>query len=453
MRRLSVRKRGPTPVVLGMYRFRTFGDSRATLYGGTGPNVFAGGHKDLRAGAANQPSAHANIPMFMPDAVFVADGGASGDVSTNWNSGARLNGRTLAAVMAIAADATFIQIGTNDVQQSVTDAATATSVATTVVNATQAMIAGILAAKAPAEYVFWETVMQRDAALGYLNTAAVNKRDCVDSINTQMLAWITAQANPKLISVDTRALTNVGDVTTGAYAKYPSILGDGIHVGHNGGLLVGQALAAAARAVLPSRGLQNFLRATGPNLLQSITPGPVSFTASTANGTVNSSSTGVDAQGRPYAEVLFTPTTATGGRTTIEIRADVGSSGGTAANTVTAGDKIAADMFVTLDNGSGGVPSASILAAYLYTAYTDATPLDQFNNGAIADSTGAGVPMALIDARLSTMPVAIAGGSAQIAAGSAAGGAGMRLLMFVYGSAIGVQIRLRLTSPQIRKVV
>jgi hypothetical protein len=435
-------------------RFRTFGDSRACLVTGKGPDVHDGQLRTVRGSTSNQPTAHVSLPMFLRNAVIVCDGGWSGSTTSTWNT-ARGDGKTLAACMAIPADATIIDSGTNAVQQSVTDVASVTTVANTEIAAHQALITKILELKAPHEYVYWVTIMQRDPALGWLNANAVNKRNCVDQINTAMLAWIAALGNPKVIAWDIRALTNIGGVTTGADAITPGILGDGIHPGHKGALTIAQAESGLVAPAHADAGVQPLWRSVGPNLFQSISAGPV-INTSTLNGAVNLFSIGVDGQGRPTVTVEFTPTADNTGRTVVEIRANVGSNGagGPAANLVAAGDKLAFRALVSLDDGAGGTAPASSVSAYAFFAYVGGPALQQVQNGNIADTTGRGVPAgALVEMPLMTMPLAITNGSADIAAGANAGGAGFRVQVYLYGLTNGQKVRMVLTSPELRKIV
>lgn len=442
----------PTSAALPLTRrWRTFGDSRAQQFAGP-PDQFDTTNRSLRTSTANQPSHHACIPWFYPGSVIVADGGVSGEASTGWNNGARANGKTFSAVMSIAADGTFIQYGTNDVQNGVSTVGTITTVHNTVTTALQALITQMIATKASHEYIFWETIIQRDAALGYLNTNAANKRDCVDQINTTMLAWIAALNNPKVVAIDLRALTNVGNVTTGAYATTPGILGDGIHAGHRGSMIIAAYEATVVNTYIPTNGLQPMYRASGANLLQSISSGPVSVTSN--GGTLGTTSYATFG-GLPCVTAEMTPAADNAHRVTIEMRANVGSNGagGPPANTVAAGDKVKFRCRLHIDDGAGGVPAVSSISAYFFVSYIGGPALQQITNGNIADTTGRGTNgTVLTDIPVEVGPLTLTNGSADIAAGATPSGAGMRVQFIVYGLTNGQKIRVRVVDPEIRKV-
>lgn len=434
-------------------RLRTWGDSRATQKIAGAPDMYDGAGRTVRSSTSNQPSHHSSIPFFLKNAVIVADGGVSGSECVGW-SGARSDGKSKTAVFAVPADDTLYQFGTNDVQNHVTDVASVTTYGNTIIAALQADLLDSLKRKGPHERIWWETIIQRDAALGYLNTNAANKRDCVDYVNTTMLAWIAGLNNPFLRALDLRALTNIGGVTSGDYAITPGILGDGIHCGHKGAMTVAQYIATQLAIPLPDQGVQPMWRGVGPNLFQSISAGPVINTA-TLNGTVNTFTFGTNSRGNPRVTVEFTPTADNTGRTVVEFRANVGSNGagGPAANLVAAGDKLAFRALISLDDGAGGTAPASSISAYLFFAYIGGPALQQVQNGNISDTTARGVPAgALSEMVVLTNPVTITNGSADIAAGANAGGVGFRVQFYLYGLTNGAKVRMYIDEAELRKV-
>lgn len=437
---LSALSAGPTSII----RVATFGDSRADLDPTTtGPDLFDGVRRDVRATELVQP-ASAFLPLFMPDCDFIGNFGLSGSEVSGWD-GARSFGRTFVAMLAAEPDLVIWQYGTNDFQNDVSDSTTRDSVSARAIADSQEAITDLIEAGIK---VVFETCMQRRESVGTFayGSGAVFKRDACDAYNTAMLAWCATQDTSMLAVADNRAAMNIGGATTGAYAS-ASFIPDGAHNNARGGVAVARLDAAAARTLFADRGLPTMLRGTGNNLIHEVSattvpaPTAINCSASAASyGTVDDDE---------YVQWTVTP----GGSDSlfiVQILADVGTNGGrTPPNTFASGDKLKAEYLLTLDDGSGGAPSATNAWSLFYTTLLTAG-LQQVWNGGNFHAPSAFSAGAVVDGRVSLTALEMPAGSEQIGAPSA--GSGMRLHLIFYAPASGAAYRVRIRRPQIRAI-
>jgi hypothetical protein len=435
----------------GMITFETFSDSReAWVGGGLGPDVFDGAVREIRSGAGitNVP-ASMYLPWIRPDLEIVADGGCSGTELSIWNSGARPDGKTVAALDALGAAASLIQFETNDVQGNVVDAATRDSVAASRRIDINALIANRVAA---GKKVVVGTCIQRSDLTGvnaYLTNTAF-KRDSVDIFNTNLIADVAANypSGTQVQVADLRALTNIGGALTGAYVN-TTLFPDGCH----GNQLVGRRIVNVYNTCLnnlglTARGVQPMYRATGPNLIDSLTTSNVGTTAS---GTILSNCT-ISApdfslvNGNPAVTYTVTPSGI--GFFSTQIVANVGLIANSPPNTFSTGDKVAAQVLLTVDDGSGGVSACNNIDLLVYSTFTVA-PEQQLKNGTLENIVGTFADAAIIRAKVQVAARTMPAGSSEI--GAPAFGNGLRFFPFIY-FANGAPFRVIFERPEIRVV-
>lgn len=443
------------PPVLGeMLKMITWGDSRDDLKGGgsTGPDLNdpASSNPNRGFSLTNTP-ASACLEMFLDDAEYIGNGGASGITTNAWNSGTRFAGRTFSALVALNPHLATMQQGTNNFingpggAPGVTNASNAITVADGVIADTIANIQAFLDAGIK---VLWETIYQRTPA-GYANTATVERRDACDRANTQILSWVLSHARYgiDLIENDVRSMTNEGGALTGAFLS-SAATSDGTHLHRQMAMRVAEARAVQIRKLYGSSGQQPLYRCTGGNLITTVDA--ATTLAITRTGMTPISTTyGSDAWGN-YVE-LVNQITAAGSLLTFQNHANVGSNGGaTPANTVAAGDQLKGRIRLLIDDGNGGVPPITNAYAYLYAQYVGGSPaLQTVQEG----SAGAGsLPFAQVQNRSQYLiqPFTLAGGSSQMAPPTA--GAGLRYQTGVYGAGSSGTLRVR-AYPELRRFV
>jgi len=447
---------GSVAAATGAIRIATYGDSRATLYSGavTG-DMYNGTNRNIRASLTNQSTPFLTLPIFMNDAVLTADGGVSGEITSYWNNPAR-NSSTKAAssIAALDWDVILIQYGTNDVT-AVSDATTRDSYAAAAVTNIKACINYFLAT---GRKVVWQTAMQRTSA-GFGANAAF-KLAATDIINygnggaiDGLVPWCQAQGTygSQLYVHDIQALINAGGVSTGAYADTPW-LGDGTHVGYYGARRIAASLATLLRTLYPSRGFTPMYRAVGNNFVPAVSAsyflGPI-----LSNCSASAYTYGTDAQGRPYAEVTITPNNVTAGSYKIEIHADVGTNAGRTAvgGTFAVNDLVESRVYLTVDDGSGGVSVVNNVAYYFYCTYIGGTPAQQtMQNGQVGQGTALHEAPD-VTAQYLMQPMKMTGDSTGIGAPSAS--TGLRMYLQFYFGITPTPFRIRWTAPEIRKVV
>jgi len=435
----------------GMITFETFSDSReAWVSGGSGPNVFDGTTRDIRSGAGI-----ANVPatMFLPwirqDLEIVADGGCSGTELSIWNSGARPDGKTVAALDALNAQVSIIQFDTNDVQGNVTDATTRDSVAASRRINVNALIANRVAA---GKKVIVGTCIQRSDVTG-ANAYVTNptfKRDSVDIWNGTLIADVAANypSGTQVQVADLRALTNIGGATSGAYVN-TTLFPDGCH----GNQLVARRICnvynTALNALgLATRGVQPMYRATGNNLIDSLTTSNVGTTATGTilnNCTISAPSFAL-VNGNPAVTYTVTPSGI--GFFSTQIVANVGTIANSPPNTFLTGDKVAAQVFLTVDDGAGGVSACNNIDLLVYSTFTVA-PEQQLKNGTLENIVGTFADSAITRAKIQVAARTMPAGSSEI--GAPAFGNGLRFFPFIY-FANGAPFRVIFERPEIRVV-
>lgn len=411
----------------------------------SGPDLNDGALRNLRTSVSNQ-QAGLYVPWYLPDVEVAHNCGLSGTELSIWDSGARPYGRTFAASAAAALDYVTGQFGTNDIYNGVSDAGTQASIRARVVGDTQEMIAAYVAAGV---HFIWQTCIQRTAAS--YGAAATFKRDCCDQVNADLISWIGSTYTSTQVQVaDLRAATTVGGVTSGAYAD-SAVIEDGAHPNQLGARRIGALIAARVRARFADRGLVPMHRASGPNLIAALN---ASTCGGSGGGTIaiNCSVSAPDFSavgGLPA--VTYTVTPSGDGFFSTQIVADVGSSGGrTPANTFAASAKLKSQMFVTVDDGSGGVSAVNNVISLLYASFLTAGE-QRIDNGALSAAAGSLAPGGVLqNARITTLARTMAAGSSDI--GAPAFGSGLRLMPFVYFPSGAAPFRLRFVDPQIRAV-
>ena len=437
-------------------KIATYGDSRATLFSGavTG-DMYNGTNRPVRISLTNHSTAFLTLPMFMSDVVLTADGGASGEQTTTWNSATRgLGSKGPAAIAALDWDIMLIQFGTNDVANLVTTAGTRDSTASSVIANIQATISYFLAT---GRKVIWQTTMQRTSA-GFVANQAL-RQECTDIINygnggaiTGLKAWCEAQPEygTRLYVHDIQALVNAGGVSTGAYADI-AWLGDNTHPGYYGARRIAKDLALLLRTIYTSRGVPTLHRSTGNNLVPAVSASYVGG-ESTSNCSKSAITYGTDANGRPYGEVTITPNNVASGNYKVEVWADVGSNAGRTpvGGTVVVDDLVQSRVLLTIDDGSGGVSVVNNLVMYTFCSYIGGTPATQsLQNG--QNSQGSSLQAEPdIEAQYVVQPMKLTAGSSLIGPPSAS--TGLRMYLQFYFGITPTPFRVRWTAPEIRKV-
>lgn len=459
MRRLRQRGRGygAESLPTGAIRLATYGDSRATLFSGavTG-DMYNGTNRNIRNSLTNHSTALLTLPIFMNDVVLTADGGASGEQTTAWNSATRgLGFKGPAATAALDWDIMVIQFGTNDVVNLVSSAGTRDSTATSVIANIQACVSYFLAT---GRKVILQTTMQRTLA-GFVANQAL-RQECTDIINygnggaiTGLVAWVQAQPSygTQLYLHDIQALINAGGVSTGAYAD-GTWLADGTHPGYYGSRRIADSLKTLLRTIYPSRGNTPMYRATGANLIPAVSA--TYYGGETLSNCSKSAITyGTDANGRPYGEVTITPNNTTAGSYKFELLPDVGTNGGRTplGGTFAVNDLLQGRVYLTIDDGAGGVSVVNNVLMFVFCSYIGGTPgLQQIQNGV----TGQGTQLQAlpdIEAQYAMQPLKMTGDSSLI--GAPAGGSGLRMYLQMYFGITPTSFRVRWTAPEFEKVV
>ena len=438
-------------------KIATYGDSRATLFSGANTgDMYNGVNRNIRASLTNNSTAFLTLPIFMNDTVLTADGGASGEQTTTWNSGTRgLGYKGPAAIAALDWEIMLIQFGTNDVVNMVTDATTRDSTATSVISNIQACINYFLAT---GRKIVFQTTMQRTSA-GFVANQAL-RQECTDIINygnggaiTGLVAWVQAQPSygAQLYLHDIQALINAGGVSTGAYAD-GQWLGDGTHPGYYGSRRIADSLKTLLRTIYPSRGNTPMYRATGPNLIPAVSSTYVGG-ETVSNCSKSAITYGTDSNGRPYGEVTITPNNTAAGNYKVELWADVGTNAGRTAvgGTFAVNDLLQGRVYMTIDDGAGGVSVVNNAVMFVFCSYIGGTPAQQvIQNGQNTQGTQLqAVPD--IEAQFLMQPLKMTGDSTLIGAPSAS--TGLRIYLQFYFGITPTPFRVRWTAPEVRKVV
>lgn len=441
----------------GAITIATYGDSRATLWSGavTG-DMYNGTTRNIRNSLTNHSSAYLTLPMFMSDIALSADGGASGEQTTTWNSATRgLGYKGPAAIAALNWDIMLIQFGTNDVVNLVTSAGTRDSTASSVIANIQATISYFLAT---GRKVVWQTTMQRTSA-GFVANQAL-RQECTDIINygnggaiTGLKAWCEAQPEygTRLYVHDIQALVNAGGVSTGAYADV-AWLADNTHPGYYGARRIAKDLAVLLRTIYSSRGVPTLYRSTGNNLIPAVSA--AYYGGETLSNCSKSAITyGTDSNGRSYGQTTITPNNVTAGSYKFELLPDVGTNAGRTAvgGTFAVNDLLQGRVLLTIDDGSGGVSVANNVLLYMFCSYIGGTPgLQQIQNGVSGQGTSLHAE-ADVEAQYALQPLKMTGDSSLI--GAPAGGSGLRMYIQIYFGITPTPFRVRWTAPEVRKVV
>jgi lysophospholipase L1-like esterase len=422
----------------------SFADSRGAFSGTlTGPNVNDGlSARSTRSSLTNQ-SHVASIPFYYPNLRLVADGGASGDVSGNWDSGSRLAGRTITALAAIPSDVVFMPcMGINDVHQNVSSAATRDSVAAAAITNNQDAINYWLST---GRKIVWQPLMQSSAAAFGVN--AVLRRDCVDLINATMVPWVQALAN--VAGSDIRPLVNDGGALTGAYLS-STASDDGTHLNNFMAQLVAHADASALQTLYPHTGWEQMLWTPRPgtNLIHDVSATTVLGVVPTGCTVMSGPTYSTDALGRKRVKWTVRIDNASN-NFKFEVHADVGSVGGrTPQNVILAGDVIKAQLGLEVHDGARGNAAVSNVYAAVFVSYDGGSPAAQsVTNGAVGQGSGT-YRRALLNAPLEIYPFALSAGSDDIAGPSA--GTGMRFLVIAYGATVGQTCTIECFAPEIR---
>lgn len=436
---------GATPYVPhGLIKIASFGDSRATLTDTGGVDMNDRTAYPIRPNYDTQPSAMCSIPFFVRDCELVCNGGVSGSRAEDWDSGSRTI--TLAQIIAVDSDLVVVQYGTNDIQLLVTDATSRDTTATALTGHLQDIITYFLG---QGRKVLFQTIMQRTSAA--YSTGTVFKRDCCDTVNTAMVAWVQAHASygTDLALSDLRVLTT--GATSGAYAT-TTYLPDGTHPGWLGGIEIARIDQAGIRMLYPTdEGQYPMVGCTGNNLVNGLSSANV-FNPSTgaSNATGGAFTFGTDADGLPYVEQVVTLTGANAALP-IDIHCDVGSNGGrTPPNTITAGDVLNARAMVTITDGAGNFsPKVWNIHTQLLCTYIGGTPgLDVLRNGQATN--GSSVMQGTFEnAAHQIWGMTLGGGSSSIGAPSNENG--LRMQIRPYATTGTGTFTIRITDPQVRK--
>lgn len=433
---------GETPLPNEVIKLASLSDSREDYESGaTGPNLLDGTERDTRTSPTNTQSGM-YLPWLRNDVEVAYNYGASGTECALWDSGARPNGRTFASLMASDADVVLIQFGTNDVQGNVTDAATRDTIRARVVADLQEMIDAIVAG---GKKVIWQTTIQRSdstGAVAYITNTVV-KRDCVDGINSDMIAWIAANHAATDVQVaDLRASLNVGGVATGAYLD-TTYADDGCHLNQLGALRAATITKTALDNLFSYRGIVPMLGAVGDNMIGALS---ASNCGTTATGTIlfNCSIAAPDfsdvtIDGTAYPAVTYTVTPSAAGFFATQILATA---------SFAANDEIKAQVFLTVDDGSGGVSVADNVDVIHYSTFIVAAE-QRIDNGNLNNNSGSLAAQAITNARVSTVARTMPAASTDVVAPTF--GSGLRIMPFIYFQN-GAAFRVRFVDPQIRTV-
>lgn len=448
---------GAAAVPTGAIAIATYGDSRATLFSGafTG-DMYNGTTRNVRISLTNHSTAYLTLPMYMSDIALTTDGGASGEQTTTWNSPTRgLGSKGPAAIAALTWDIMLIQFGTNDVVNLVTSAGTRDSTASSVIANIQACINYFLAT---GRKVVFQTTMQRTSA-GFVANQAL-RQECTDIINygnggaiTGLVAWCQAQATygTQLYVHDIQSLINVGGVSTGAYADV-QWLGDETHPGYYGARRIAKSLATLLRTIYTSRGVPALYRSAGNNLIPAVSSSY--YGSETLNNCSKSAITyGVDADGRSYGQTTITPNNTAVGYYRFELWADVGTNAGRTplGGTFSVNDLIQGRVFLTVDDGAGGVSVCNNVLYFVFCSYIGGTPAQQqIQNGVNLQGTALNAE-ADVAAQYVMQPLKMTGDSSLIGAPSAS--TGLRMYLQFFFGITPTPFRVRWTAPEFRKVV
>lgn len=428
----------------GAILYGTLSDSREDWDSGvSGPDMLDGVLRQLRNGAGQtnvQPTIY--LPWIRPDMEMVANGGASGTQLNIWNSGARPNGRTITALNALAHVLEFTQFPTNDIHLNVVDVATRDSIATRCINDFIALLANRVAA---GKKVVWGTGIQRSDSIGgnAYGSFALLKQQCCDTINTAIIAHINATYTATQVQIaDLRAITNLGGALTGAYLDTAGAP-DGCHLNQRYARRVAAVYSTCVTNLgYPPRGVQPVHRATGPNLLATLSTANVGTSGN--GGTILSNCTISAPDFTPYngeSCVTYTVTPTGIGFFATQLVANVGTSGGnTPPATIATGNKVKARVIATIDDFAGGVCSIDNIDLLMYATFSVA-PEQIVRNGTLENVSGSLSDYPIVDANIGLVALTMPAGSSEI--GAPAFGNGLRLWPFFYFQA-GAPFRVRL---------
>lgn len=434
----------------GLIKLGIFGDSREDPTSTPGVDMNDGLERAVREDYTSQPSPGVVYQFYMPDMELVVNGGVSGSRAEDWDSGSRT--KTLAQIAAVPYDVIVIQYCTNDIQTGVSSAGTRDSVAAQCIGDLKAMIDYFLG---QGKKVVWETVMQRTESSGAFayGISTVNKRDCCDLINADLVPWVQAHGSygTDLALSDTRTL--ITGATSGAYALTATgYMTDGVHPTWLGAIEIARITSAAIRTLYPVPDIQQPMTGTdGVNLINGVSVANVfKSSVSTTNCSGGTVVYGVDAEGFDYTEVTVTITGANA-VFAFEIAADVGSNGGrTPPHTVTAGDILNGRCQITITDGAGSFsPKVWNVFSSIYCGYVGGVPsLQALRNGQA--TTGTNVLQGAFDnCTHQIWGLTLTGGSPDI--GAPADFDGLRLRFAIYATTGTGTYFVRFTNPQIEK--
>jgi lysophospholipase L1-like esterase len=441
-------------VPLGAIKIATYGDSRSQLAGIPAADLYDGASRNFRIAFANQPTAFASIPLYMADVVLTADGGVSGEYTSGWSSAGRGTSKGPAVVAALDWDVMVMQYGTNDTAN-VTTIGQRDSVATAAIANIKACITYFLAT---GRKVVFQTIMQRTAA-GFITNAAL-RQECTDIMNygnggaiDGLVPWCQAHVayGSQLYVHDIQALINVGGASTGAYAD-GTWFTDGTHPNYYGARRIAASLAVLLRSIYASRGFPTMHRAVGNNFIPAVSS--TYYGGEVLTNCARSAITyATDANGRAYGQVTITPNNVTAGSYKFELLADVGTNSGRTpvGGTIATNDLVEGRVFLTLDDGSGGISVVNNVAIFVMAAYIGGTPANQLiQNGTNSQGTTLHGE-ADNEFQYVVQPLKITGDSSLI--GAPAAGSGHRMWIQVLFGVTPTPFRVRWTAPEIRKVV
>lgn len=447
----------------------SFGDSRASYYiGGAASSPDLNDNavsRDLLASLTNTVGCSA-FSKFGADIESTADGGCSGEQSSQWNAADRVPGtKEYVNFILVASDVIYIQYCTNNIQALVTSAATRDSTASACIGHLQALITQLLA---DGKVVIWGTTLQRSDTIGgnaYGAANAVNRRECCEYIAygnggaiAGMIPWIQAHAQygVRLIECDLAPLFNLGGASTGAYLD-TQWAPDGCHVNYAGSRREAKAVIDRLR-LLPGysyRGVKPMWRSTGSNLIHALNATTVPNAGrAVSNCALPTASFGTTVEGYPYVSWDVVPSGAGAGSFKFEICPDVGTNGGRTplGGTFAVGDRLKNRIFVNaFKTGSPATaPDVNNLFMYMYCSYIGGVPgLQQRQYG----QTGAGVNNHTeIDdmASYSAPPLTMTGDSSLI--GAPAAGSGLRLFIQCNFPITATPFTLQVVKPELYKI-
>lgn len=435
----------PAPATVAPYRLVSFGDSRAvtvfgaTLIGATGSGT---GVTILRTGGW--------LPAILGDTEIVGNFGVGGDTlisagsTTGWNGTARVNSKTITNCLQLRPDIVWVQYGINDIAGGATSAP--------LIAAFKSFVSELIAG---GTRVLLESINLFDPFASSATVSLANGPTALRTINevtAAMSEWCAGF--PGMVRfVDTNPLIALPQ---SGYANPAYMTSDtlGVHLNKQGSQIIGTALAAAARDLLPARSANvyfigptenpNFIDWNGPTMFTAVETGSMTVSAPTWN---LDTSIGNPWSGLPYAEVTATSTALASGtsRVRIEVHA-TGISGATPTWPISAGDVLQASAYLVIDDGSAGTPP--VQSVFLRQRLYSDTKFSDFGQlGSTSDLTTINGVFA---GRAFTTTITTSIASAAISGPTV--GAGLPLQTFLEIPRVGATARVRIYAPQIRVV-